>query len=484
MKINLYTELLEFFGNVPLRFKIMGMVIFTASLISLISIIQVYKTTENQTVSYLKEIGRSTANEMANLSEDYLLTNDIYQLDHIFKETVRLRPNLRYLFVVDKSGNVMASSFGDVFPEELLRINKKIKKTKIDLIRTDEGELLDAATPIMHGNLGTMHAGISFKKSRNNIDKLISSLVVTLLVVVGIGIVLSLFLTYIIIGPIKKLLDATKDIGKGNYRIKPLKHADDEIGELILAFNDMAHRLTESEKERSRREGQRKMLLKKTINAQENERKRVARDLHDKLAQTLASLMIEFKIIENSKTLNRENLTTKIRELRGAITKELDSLRTLCSDLRPSVIDDLGVIAAIEMFKDECIKRYKIRCNFKVTGDIDSRLNKTVKIAVYRIIQEALINVVRHSSADKAELTLSCSGNLLKGIIQDNGKGFDLSKEHDLTGIYGMRERAEMFNGRLLLSSKIGEGTKVSFEIPLKDMSAVQSNLKTAQQEV
>jgi len=413
----------------------------------------------------------------------YLLTNDIYKLDQIFQETVRLRPNLRYLFVVDKSGDVTASSFGSGFPKELLEVNRKVKKTKIDLIRTDEGKMLDAAAPIMHGDLGIMHAGVSFKKSRNNIDKLIKSLVVTLLVIVGIGIVLSLFLTYIITEPIKDLLDATKAIGKGNYAIKPLKSTNDEIGELVLAFNDMAYKLTKLEKERSERENQRKMLLKKIIDAQENERKRVARDLHDKLAQTLVSLMIEFKIIETSKTINPANLTKKIKELRSTITKELDSLYTLCSDLRPSVIDDLGFVPAIKMFRDEFVKRYKIDCDLKIHGDIDSHLDKTAKIAVYRIIQEALINVVRHSSADKVNLTLNCCSNLLKGIIHDNGKGFDLLKKQDLTGIYGMRERAEMLNGRLSLHSEAGKGTTVLFEIPLKDVphswnSAKQSGAK------
>ncbi len=473
MKSSLYVKSLEFLSNVPLKFKIMGMVIFTAFLISSISIIQVYETTERQAVSYLKEVGRSTANEMANLSEDYLLTNDIYKLDQIFQETVRLRPNLRYLFVVDKSGDVTASSFGRGFPKELLKVNRNVKKTEIDLIRTDEGKILDGAAPIMHGDLGIMHAGVSFKKSRNNIDQLIQSLVVTLLTIVGVGIVLSLFLTYIITEPIKDLLNATKAIGKGNYAIKPLKSTNDEIGELVLAFNDMAYRLTKSEKERSERENQRKMLLKKIIDAQENERKRVARDLHDKLAQTLASLTIEFKMIENSKILNRASLTKKIKELRGAITKELDSLRTLCSDLRPSVIDDLGLISAIELFKDEFIKRYKISCDLRINGDIDGRLDKTAKIVVYRIIQEALINVARHSSTDKAGLTLNCSSNFLKGIIRDNGKGFDLSKKHDLAGIYGMRERAEMLNGKLSFYSEIDKGTTVSFEIPLKNKATL-----------
>ncbi len=272
---------------------------------------------------------------------------------------------------------------------------------------------------------------------------------------------------------VKDLLDATKAIGKGNYAIKPLKSTNDEIGELVLAFNDMTYRLTKSEKERSERENQRKMLLKKIIDAQENERKRVARDLHDKLAQTLASLTIEFKIIENSKTLNRASLTKKIKELRGAITKELDSLRTLCSDLRPSVIDDLGLISAIELFKDEFIKRYNISCYLRIHGDIDGRLDKTAKIVVYRIIQEALINVARHSYTDEAGLTLNCSSDFLKGIIRDNGRGFDLSKEHDLTGIYGMRERAEMLNGKLSFYSEIDKGTTISFEIPLKNRSAL-----------
>lgn len=481
MKNNFYAELLKFLGNVPLRFKIMGMVIFTAFLISTISIIQVYKTTEEQASSYLREISRSTANEMANLSEDYLLTNDIYKLDRIFQETVRLRPNLRYLFVVDKSGDVTASSFGNGFPKELLKVNRNVKKTKIDLIRTDEGKMLDAAAPIMHGDLGIIHAGVSFAKSTSNINKLIKSLIVTLLIITAVGVVLSLLLTYIITEPLKYLLDATKAIGKGNYAIKTLKSANDEIGELILAFNDMAHRLTKSEKERSERENQRKMLLKKIIDAQENERKRVARDLHDKVAQTLASLMIEFKIIENSKTINPANLTKKIKELRSTITQELDSLHTLCSDLRPSVIDDLGFVPAIEMFRDEFVKRYKIDCDLKINGDIDSHLDKTAKIAVYRIIQEALINVARHSSADKVNLTLSYCRNLLKCTIQDNGKGFDLSKKQDLTGIYGMRERAEMLNGRLSLHSEAGKGTTVLFEIPLKDIPPLWNSTKQSE---
>ena len=478
MKNGFYTELLKFLGSVPLRFKIMGMVLFTAFLISTISIIQVYRTTENQTISYLEEISKSTANEMANLSEDYLLTNDIYKLDQIFQETVRLRPNLRYLFVVGKDGNIAASSFTDGFPEELLEVNRKVEKTKVAPIKTDEGKILDAAAPVMHGELGIIHAGISFEKSRNSIDNLINSLIVTLLVIVGIGIVLSLFLTYVITEPIKGLLDATKAIGKGNYAIKPLKSANDEIGELILSFNDMAYRLTKSEKERSERENQRKILLKKIIDAQEEERKRVARDLHDKLAQTLASLMIEFKIIENSRTLNHANLIKKIKELREIITKELDSLRTLCSDLRPSVIDDLGFVAAVKLFRDEFVKRYRIDCNLKINGDIDSHLDKTVKIAVYRIIQEALINVARHSGADTVSIILGCKNNLLKGIIRDNGKGFDMLKKQDFTGIYGMRERAEMFNGKLSLHSETGKGTTVLFEIPLKSSDDRQPEIK------
>ncbi len=271
--------------------------------------------------------------------------------------------------------------------------------------------------------------------------------------------------------PIRRLRDSAHAVQAGDLTHRVAVDRPDEIGELAAAFNAMTEELDRSHTELERKEVMRARLLDQVITAQEDERKRIARELHDETSQALTSLMVGLKVLEQRPDLadGKEALA----DLRALAAKTLDAVHDLSLQLRPSVLDDLGLVAAMERLVADFGRTHGAPVAFETNLRSGPRLPSAVETTLYRIGQEALTNVARHAGARSASLILERRGGVVTLILEDDGRGFDVScrlaggGEGRSLGIFGMRERATLLGGTLTIESTPGAGTTVFVEIPL-----------------
>lgn len=223
--------------------------------------------------------------------------------------------------------------------------------------------------------------------------------------------------------------------------------------------------------ERRQAEEARRELLGRLVTAQEEERRRISRELHDRMGQQLAALLMGLKTLGASSYGRRSALDT-LRQLEG-ITDELSrEVHTLAWGLRPPALDDLGLEAALCNYVEEWAERARVPVDFHSSGFGDGRLPLTHETAVYRIAQEALTNVARHAGADRVSFILERRGDHVLAVIEDNGGGFDVEAALSPTcrgrrlGLLGMRERAALLGGTINVESAPGAGTTLFVRIP------------------
>jgi len=216
----------------------------------------------------------------------------------------------------------------------------------------------------------------------------------------------------------------------------------------------------------------RRQLLQRVITAQEEERKRIARELHDETSQALTSLIVKLKVLEKASPLTEAQ--EHIEEMRAAVVKTLQEVHDLALRLRPSVLDDLGLVAALRHYIRDYEGKFHLPVDFQSLGFDTQRLPSHVETALYRVVQEALTNVARHAQAQSVSVLLQHRGTSVIAIIEDDGQGFEptqgagLDSQQRNLGLYGMQERASLLGGMLTIESTPGAGTAVFVEIPLK----------------
>jgi PAS domain S-box-containing protein len=223
--------------------------------------------------------------------------------------------------------------------------------------------------------------------------------------------------------------------------------------------------------DRKQAEEIRALLLNQVITVQEEERRRIARELHDETAQSLASLLLGLSALQNARTIKAAR--AQAGELHQVATHALAEVRRLAWGLRPSVLDDLGLVTALERYTEEFSRARGIAVALQTAGLDAGRMPPRVETALYRIMQEALSNVARHASARRVQIRLQRQGATVALVVEDDGHGFDPARPPSPPtaarglGIHSMRERAVVHKGALVIESAPGRGTRVSVEIPL-----------------
>jgi PAS domain S-box-containing protein len=220
----------------------------------------------------------------------------------------------------------------------------------------------------------------------------------------------------------------------------------------------------------------RSRLLEQVISAQEEERRRIARELHDETGQSLMSLLVGLHAIEAAGSAREAH--TLARKYREIAALALEEVRRMAMGLRPSVLDDLGLAAAVERYAEQYAKSYGISVDVHCQGLEDHRLPSSVETAVYRIIQEALTNIAKHAQATVASIVIEPQPAFLQTIVEDNGCGFDVQQTLHSSGrtahfgLHGMRERAGLINGTIEIESTVGRGTTIYVQVPLAEQSS------------
>jgi PAS domain S-box-containing protein len=209
-----------------------------------------------------------------------------------------------------------------------------------------------------------------------------------------------------------------------------------------------------------------KSLSHRLVEVQETERRYVARELHDEASQALTSLMVGLHLLERE--VDRPEVIAQVGELKQMTNNVLENLHRLAVDLRPASLDHLGLIAAMRQYVEAFERQHGLTMQFEVVGLNDERLPPAVETNLYRIVQEALTNVVRHAQASHVDVLLERRGDQVVTIVEDNGIGFDPDATGQSTrlGLLGMRERAEMLGGTLVVESSANTGTTIYVEVP------------------
>jgi PAS domain S-box-containing protein len=207
-------------------------------------------------------------------------------------------------------------------------------------------------------------------------------------------------------------------------------------------------------------------LSHRLVEVQETERRYIARELHDEAGQALTSLMVGLRLLERDAD-RPEAVVAGVVELKRMVDDVLEDLHRLAMDLRPASLDHLGLVAAVRQYLEAISERHGLVAQFE-TVRFSERLRPDAETALYRIVQEALTNVIRHAQATRVDVILEQRGDKLIVLVEDNGIGFDpvtaMSGGH--LGLLGMHERAEMLGGTLVLESAAGAGTTLLVEVP------------------
>src|SRR5262245_3662814 len=221
----------------------------------------------------------------------------------------------------------------------------------------------------------------------------------------------------------------------------------------LMGFATLAHDLTE----RRRAAEIRARLLEQVISAQESEQRRIARELHDETGQSLTSLLVGLRVLEDAATLPETR--TRAAELRRLTAQTLDEVRRLARGFRPAVLDDLGLVPALEHYATEYGESHGIAMDVQARGLDGERLPPAVETALYRIVQEALTNAAKHAGARTVSVVLQRQPTSVLAIVADDGCGFDVEKTLKAQdswahlGLYGMWERAGLLNGSVTIES-------------------------------
>lgn len=229
---------------------------------------------------------------------------------------------------------------------------------------------------------------------------------------------------------------------------------------------------------------QRQELAFSVLKAQEEERKRVARDIHDGPAQLLANVIFRLQVCERFLPGDVRAVAQELAQLKGAVRACLQDVRKIIFDLRPIALDDLGLLPGLRGFIEEFRERTGLPVRFVVVGR-EQRLASAVEIAVFRMIQEALHNVHKHAQATEAVVKVELGAGRVTAVIEDDGCGFDPeqtlgNKSPGGFGLLGLRERVFLLGGELAIKAGPGLGTRIEVRIPLQrdEMGSSQTGSK------
>ena len=258
-----------------------------------------------------------------------------------------------------------------------------------------------------------------------------------------------------------------KDGTNKEIEFRSFKMAD---GKAVTMFKDITLRRRAEDEVRNSREELR-TLTAHIQSVREVERTRIAREIHDELGQALTCIKMDLSEIreEYGPALSKKDmLLSKTQSLLELVDSTIDVVRRIAADLRPSILDDLGLVAAVEWFLQDFRKRTGIRCELKTPAKMI--IHRDIATAAFRILQESLTNVARHARADEVKITLGKRKEELLLKIKDNGKGIvksEISNQRSF-GIMGMRERVLLFEGRISIVGRAGKGSAVTVFIPMK----------------
>jgi len=591
--------------------KVMGIILGLALFFGVGFTVYLQTATKLLLTTQLESRGLTIAQGVATRAIEPVLMGNEFILHSVLEETRQVNPDVRYVLVISQQSEVLGDTFRRRIPLGLVAANTVSPdgEPRVVPVSTEEGMIRDVAFPLFGGRGGVIRVGMSEKLLQAELNKQTVQLLLATLAVLLLGIWFSYQLSHILARPVKALAAATQQVAGGDLSGKAPVFAQDDIGQLAIAFNAMTDRLT-SQYEEIRRFSQQVLrdnaelialngvtaslnrlyhidtlpslasqliahrleldgavvllwrpereewapgpasaieelaaeamhaqelivagaqaavplmagercvgvlmvsadperlaserchhflqsvgnhltvalenarllseltdkqqvlthLFDRAVSAQEEERRRISRELHDETSQSLASLMLGLRSVEEAST--PEDLRRNVQELRRRLTVTLDAVHQMARRLRPLALDDLGLKAALSRHIQEQASQTGLDIDLDMDGLGEERLPPDVETTVYRIVQEALANAIQHASATQLSVVLERQHGTVIALVEDDGAGFDPSaaaRASARLGLSGMKERARLVGGMLTIESNPGAGTTVCLRVP------------------
>ena len=427
--------------NAPLIAKVMGVILGLTLLLMTSLFHQVGVAWRELETRELGLRGKFAARDLAQRSAPLARRGDTAALQRLVEEHGDTSLGMHSVQVLDHRGNMLAE-YRPTHPKASIHT---------------------AVAPLPESPGGSVRVAVFDDELDRERTRLTRQVHAATAAVAGLALLSAMWLTRRFTQPMRELVGITREVKDGNYRIRAPVRAKDEIGQLAAAFNDMTDAL-------ARKESLRRRLLRHITAAAEEERKRIARELHDQTGQTLTALIAGLSALDGGPN------ATSLRELRDLATRAYEEVHDLARVLRPSVLDDLGLTAALRELGRGYASRFGVSVDCQAIGlDEGARLPTEIEVALYRIAQESLTNAVRHGQAHAVQILLQRrNGNILT-VIEDDGCGFDASRSEGSgsngghLGLLGIEERVALLGGCFRVESRSGAGTGLFVEIPLED---------------
>jgi len=415
----------------------------------------------------LRDTATSMIQQIARTSGNYMVAVDYASLEDYLSNIIDYQ-ELSYLVILDRDEHAVIAL--GAFPARPWPVADthpaQVKDGSYDVsdVITVAGQPMGRV--LMGFSLSLMEEAIRKSRTRG-ISIAAAEIILTVIVTVLIGLGLTRRLGI--------LAAAAQQVGKGDYSIRIPIEAADEVGRTASAFNQMVTEVSNRTQQLEAAESQSRTLLAEnrnlvhtSLHVQEEERKHLARELHDELGQCITAIQADAESIRDLSGNGDRRIETSASAILDVSSRIYEVVHAMMQRLRPGVLDDLGLVEALKEELSTWQDRHpEIETNLDATGNLDS-LDERINITIYRIVQECLTNIARHAGATRVSISLSGNIDSLVLSVSDNGRGLDQSTPSDGLGLVGMRERAEGLGGEFMLTSEQGAGVTIRIRIPLQ----------------
>ncbi len=414
----------------------------------------------------LRDTANSMIQQIANTAGAYMVAVDYASLEDYLHSVIDYK-ELKYIAILDRDNNTVIA-LGDFPQHKLASVDRHPAQVDDGVFDIAEDIRVAGKTMgkvLLGFSLSIMQEAINNSRLRGiTIATIEIILTVLVTVLIGLGLTRRLGL----------LASAAAQVESGNYSVVIPEELDDEVGKAASAFNRMVAvvsrrtRQLEVEEAKSRRLlTENRQLIHASLEVQEEERKNLARELHDEMGQCLTAIQADAELIRDLSEGRDSKIETSAYAILAVSSRVYDVVHSMMHRLRPSILDNLGLVEAL---KDE-ISAWQVRCNktqydFNYADDLYG-LDERINISLYRVVQECLTNISKHACATQVSIELFNDNEAINLKVVDDGVGFDQNQPSDRLGLIGMRERIRSLSGVLKLETAPGQGVSIFVSIPL-----------------
>jgi signal transduction histidine kinase len=473
--------------SIPIFHKILGIGFLTAILFGAITLLTIRASTSQILYQLLEQRTLSMGRSLADTIERSASTGDFFSVMEHLQEARKTFPEIRYIIVRNQDGKVVASTFGQNVPVDLVKVPAKLcpPDCSAQILGSEEGLILDVHFPVAGGYAGTIQLGVLDRMVSHELAALTRTVLWGMVFCIAVGICLALGLTGILTRPIRHLVQSTNRIREGEFETRARVFSNDEIGRLAVAFNQMGEALMRYRQEVQAKEKARLSLIERTVQVQEDERKNISRELHDHFGQSLMALLLQVQSgckYSPGKCEYAQNPDSLCFSVETTIRQIIQDVHRLAWGMRPSILDDYGLDSALGRHINEVAKTAGFEIDYQFTSpDGLKRLPSRIEVTLFRIAQEAITNMTRHAKATHASVVVLRQIHEISMLLEDDGHGFDIDlvqeKSGQCLGLMGMKERVNLLGGSFIIESAPGEGTRIRVRIPLSEEHDVHTGL-------